>query len=266
MSRGQITKEYAELFAEKAPLLMLFVKTILPLFAGRSVRALDVGCSHGINALPRATMIHEGGVRVEQLIGIDTDAVAIEQARQRIHTALFPAEFRVDDGRTLASVTDASVDLVTVERTLQHLAEDEIAATLRAIHRVLKPGGCVVAGGDPIWTTLHIEPSDPLATLIHKAILRAVATPDLNSSKLFSLFQTAGLVRPAVDVHPFPVYPWADVRKFFKIDEYITGLVGRNELTREAADAWLEKMEQADKMNQFKITLPFCITTARKLA
>jgi SAM-dependent methyltransferase len=54
-------------------------------------------------------------------------------------------EFRLGDGRSLAGVADASVDLVLTFTVLQHIPDPKIIeGYLREAGRVLRPGGVVV--------------------------------------------------------------------------------------------------------------------------
>jgi SAM-dependent methyltransferase len=76
----------------------------------------------------------------ERYIGVDLSTQAIEACRQRFADAPH-AEFHVNDGVSLAMVTDASVDLAFSFDSLVHAEEDVIAAYLTELARVLTGDG-----------------------------------------------------------------------------------------------------------------------------
>jgi SAM-dependent methyltransferase len=93
------------------------------------VRALDVGCGEGV--ITRA-LAARGAVTV----GIDPTRTLIAYAGEA------GGDYRVDDGATLATVPDSSVDLVTAGLSINNIPDLEAALTAAA--RVLVPGGRLV--------------------------------------------------------------------------------------------------------------------------
>ena len=97
---------------------------------GRSV--LDAGCGTGY--LTR--QLHE---RDAHAIGVD-----ISEEMIRIARAAYPGvDFRVDSASELRTIEDGSVDLIASNYVL--MDTPDLGGTMRACHRVLKPGGAAVA-------------------------------------------------------------------------------------------------------------------------
>ncbi|MDX1622314.1 MAG: class I SAM-dependent methyltransferase [Nitriliruptorales bacterium] len=97
--------------------------------------AVDVGCGVGRLTAALAT-------RFERVVGIDITAAMLERARQLS-----------DDGNVTFVAADITTDrvpeaegadLVVSERVLQHLDPRDVAAHLRALMELLRPGGLAV--------------------------------------------------------------------------------------------------------------------------
>ena len=95
-------------------------------------RVLDLGCGEGTVA--RALAGRGASVR-----GIDPSRRMIEHARAARTDGV---EYAVDDGCTLATVADASVDWVTAALSLNNVPD--LDAALAAVRRVLTAGGGLV--------------------------------------------------------------------------------------------------------------------------
>jgi SAM-dependent methyltransferase len=119
------------------------------LTSGTSV--LDVGCGPG-------TITADIGRRVEpgRVLGIDTSAAVIEQARRDAGVSA-NAEFRVEDLYAL-DLEDARFDIVHAHQVLQHLP-DPVGA-LRQMKRVCKSGG-IVAARDGDYGAFRWYPDEP---------------------------------------------------------------------------------------------------------
>ncbi len=98
---------------------------------------LDLGCGDG----PALQWLRET-FRPEALVGIDIDVELVARARRRVAAKRTRAELRVGTATNL-ELPDTSVDVVLCHQTLHHL-EDPRAA-LHEIHRVLRPGGVLLA-------------------------------------------------------------------------------------------------------------------------
>lgn len=91
---------------------------------------IDVGCGEGIVSRALAA----AGARV---VGIDPThtLIAHADAAERAHPV--GVAYRVDDGATLHTVADGSVDGVTAALSLNNIAD--LDAALRSVRRVLRP-------------------------------------------------------------------------------------------------------------------------------
>ncbi|MFB6272666.1 MAG: class I SAM-dependent methyltransferase [Salinibacter sp.] len=94
---------------------------------------LDIGCGDGTHLRALADRIDRG-------LGIDLSPRMVQTARRRTQDASLT--FRVGDAERLASVPDASVDVVLCVGVLEHLLRP--ARALRQFARVLAPSGRVV--------------------------------------------------------------------------------------------------------------------------
>jgi SAM-dependent methyltransferase len=98
----------------------------------RGLRVIDLGCGEG----RFCRMLSARGAHT---LGIDLQPVFIERAK-----AMGPGqEYRLGDMETLAGVPDASFDLAISYITLVDVGD--MAAALRSAHRVLRPGGRLIA-------------------------------------------------------------------------------------------------------------------------
>jgi SAM-dependent methyltransferase len=98
-------------------------------------RVLDVGCGEG--AITRAV-----AARGAEVIGIDPTVRLIERAEAIEEKTATGAAYRVDDGCTLATVSDEWADWVTAGLSLNNVPD--LGAAVAAIGRSLVPGGRLV--------------------------------------------------------------------------------------------------------------------------
>jgi SAM-dependent methyltransferase len=99
-------------------------------------RLLEVGCGTGDYSF----LLARRGFRMR---GIDLSPVSIEAARQKAAILGLPdIAFTVSDAEALSEIEDASVDGVISFSTLRYVPDPRQA--LRAIYRVLRPGGVAV--------------------------------------------------------------------------------------------------------------------------
>jgi ubiquinone/menaquinone biosynthesis C-methylase UbiE len=98
-------------------------------------RILDIGCGTGSLAVLAKQRFPEVDV-----VGVDPDQSALERAGRKARRA--GVQVRFDRGFADAlDYPDASFDRVLSSFMFHHLARNEKEATLRAVRRVLKPGG-----------------------------------------------------------------------------------------------------------------------------
>ncbi|WP_406396751.1 class I SAM-dependent methyltransferase [Streptomyces sp. NBC_00882] len=98
-------------------------------------RILDLGCGEGL--ITRALAMRGGSV-----VGIDTSPRMIGHARAAEEVTPSGARYAMDDGAALATVAAGNVVWVTAGLPLNHVPD--LAATIRAVRRVLASGGYLV--------------------------------------------------------------------------------------------------------------------------
>ncbi|MDQ5871223.1 MAG: class I SAM-dependent methyltransferase [Acidobacteriota bacterium] len=83
---------------------------------------------------------------VEEAVGVDASARAIELARARASERGFAnVRFVPGDVADLGAIPDRSVDVAGAFDLLEHVDDDTVRRMLRSLVRVLKPGGVFVA-------------------------------------------------------------------------------------------------------------------------
>jgi SAM-dependent methyltransferase len=96
---------------------------------------LDVGC--GAGAMTEQMATHGEAKRV---VGIDVDEVQLEKNARRVWP--HNLEFRATGVQQLP-FADASIDGITMFKSLHHVPSDLLDAAFREMHRVLRPGGWI---------------------------------------------------------------------------------------------------------------------------
>ena len=98
-------------------------------------RLLDVGCGTGTLAILSKRLYPDVGI-----VGIDPDPKALGRARRKASRAAVSIQFDKGFGDELP-YPEANFDRVFSSFMFHHLASAEKGETLRAVRRVLKPGG-----------------------------------------------------------------------------------------------------------------------------
>lgn len=121
--------------------------------AGRDV--LEIACGSGANSIALA---RQGARCVAQ----DESPRRLERARQRMAAAEVSFRLVQDDPRALATLEDASFDVVfSASGGLATIAD--LRLCLRAVARVLRPGGlCALAAPSPLFEIFPAEGTDQL--------------------------------------------------------------------------------------------------------
>ncbi|MFC8719351.1 methyltransferase domain-containing protein [Kitasatospora sp. NPDC057198] len=213
---------------------------------------LDWGCGTGaaLPALARAATSRG------RLLGVDHDPDMVRRAAGSAAGLPGTAVLRADVHRL--PLAPGSADRIRTDRLLQHLADP--AAALAEAHRVLRPGGRLVAA-EPDWDTLAVDHPDPvLARAFTRHLTDRIVRNPLIGRQLPRLAAAAGLaVRAVVPVTPL----YRDVREA----DRVLGLHRNTEraveagyLSREQARRWLDHLAHGP----FLASVTVLVTTAEK--
>ncbi len=105
---------------------------LVPPLEGTEV--LDIACGQGLATRARAGARH--------VVGVDSSEEMVELARRHGPGQNSAVSYVLDDAEILASLDDASFDGSTCQLGLMDIPD--LRAAMRAVHRVLKPGGWFV--------------------------------------------------------------------------------------------------------------------------
>jgi SAM-dependent methyltransferase len=112
---------------------------ILRLSPSREKVVLDLGSARGDVCFQLAPL-------VQQAVGIDASPAAVEIAEaERARRGLENVRFVRGDVAELAPIADASIDVAGAFDLLEHVDDETVRQMLRALTRVLRPGGFFAA-------------------------------------------------------------------------------------------------------------------------
>ncbi len=195
---------------------------------------LDLGCGPGADLSAFARAAGPDG----HVLGLDHDADAVEQARERMSGAATVEVRAADIHRT--GLAGASVDRIHTDRVLQHVADP--AAVLVEARRLLRPVGRAVFA-EPDWDTLVIDHADlAVPHAYRRFVTERVVRNAVIGRQLAGLADAAGLtvtrIIPMTSV--FQDAAAADqVLGFHRVTERA---VTAGYLDRSTADSWLEQL------------------------
>ena len=131
----------------RAPYLRRLVREHFP--ADKNAAVLDLGCGHG------ALLHFARETGYTDLRGVDGSPQQVAAARRLGIEGVVEGDLR----DTLASQTDASLDVVVAFDVIEHFTRDELLPFVDQVHRVLKPGGRwiihVPNGESPFFGTIR---------------------------------------------------------------------------------------------------------------
>jgi ubiquinone/menaquinone biosynthesis C-methylase UbiE len=172
----------------------------LDLRPGDSV--LDLGCGPGTWTFDVEAAVGASG----RVVGVDRSEAMISEARTRAAARASAAEFHVGDARHLDLACD-TFDVTTASLLLIHI--DDVAAAVREMVRVTKPGGRVCAAEPDHQMTAFDGTDQELAERVTRDHFIRLRTPRAGRM-LHRLFVDAGLVDVHIDVRPIVVTDWSD--------------------------------------------------------
>lgn len=208
-------------------------------------RVLELGCGTGVFLPALAAAVSPRG----QVIGLDHNPGFLEEARQRVERAGFSTLVMLEEADAVRlPFPDNSFDAAHVERVLMHLADPD--AALREVHRVLKPGGRLVAAEPDSAGVRTDHPDDPEAmALIAAQDLVQVRQPAIGL-ELNRRLARAGFDERQVEVFTEfdPTYNPVAAAGDRQAAE---ALVAEGRLDRARADAAIRSLEEASERGEY---------------
>ncbi|MBA2276908.1 MAG: methyltransferase domain-containing protein [Chloroflexia bacterium] len=237
---------YLELVATTPELLEVARRALYALALSAGQRVLEVGCGTGVFLpLLAAAVGMEGSV-----VGIDHSPDFVAQARERVAALGIAETVEVREGDAYRlPFPDGSFDAVHCERVLMHL--DDPTAALREMHRVLRPGGHVVAV-EPDWRAMQIDhPDFETMRLLMDRFAETFRNPAMGR-ELCRCFAEAGFVERRIAPVFFGATDIADIAKFgLDFSESEAALVASGHVTRERAQSALTYLVEASRDGTF---------------
>lgn len=226
---------------------------------------LDVGCGVGTDVRALAPRLAPGGT----IVAVDGDPqmIAAAQAQQEAAAPLpVPLRFVCAPAEQLP-VGDATVDVVRMDRVLQHVRSPQVV--LAEIRRVLRPGGRVVVV-EPDWGMVAIYPpsatgdddDSTLAVLLRHAA--STISHPLIGRRLRALLRDAGYEGVTVEPVAYSTARFAVADLGLELSATVDAISADEPSVGAAARAWLAAARSADADGRFFASVPLifaCATT-----
>ncbi len=219
---------------------------------------VDVGCGPGFTCLELLDDVGPTG----SVVGIDRSPQMLGLARARCGDR---PGVRLEEGEATAlPCEDGSFDRAICVQVLEYVPD--VPAGLAEFHRVLRPGGRVVLW-DVDWATVSWHSADPSRM---RRVLDAwdehLAHPSLPRT-LAAQMGEAGFEHVEMHAHPFAATGRMDPDTYGAgVSSLIRTFVsGRNGLTAEESDDWLEEQHELGRRDAYYFAcLQFCFTGTRR--
>lgn len=214
---------------------------------------LDVGCGTGQDAQDLARAVGPHG----RVIGIDSSATMLQEARARAIDTQLPVEYVLADATQLP-FADASFDGCQASRVLGHLREPDKA--LAEMVRVTRPGARIVAADGDLDATIVDIPDRNLARKVIHAACDQMAQ-GWTGRQMPRLFKQAGLSDIKAEGRLMPL-DYAFFQMAFR------GILQRAQaagiLSEEELTCFWNALEQADQEQRFFARAGGFIVSGRK--
>ncbi|HEY3562318.1 MAG TPA: methyltransferase domain-containing protein [Kribbella sp.] len=238
---------YLERIEERPGAAELRVASYRMLGLKRGAACVDVACGAG-HAV--AELVRKG----LKVTGVDTDPDAIEAARERAPGAMFHVAHSEE-----LPLEDASMDGYRALR-LFHLLEDP-GPTLAEAHRVLRPGGRIVVGGQD-YGFVMIDSSDQDLTDVIRLGLESRTVSPRAARTLRDVLLDQGFQDVELAVHTEVVTDHKLMAP--QLQAAAGAAVEKALITQDDADSWLAEQSRRGRRDRFLAVLPTLLVGAQR--
>jgi SAM-dependent methyltransferase len=213
----------------------------------RGATCVDVACGAGHAVAELAGQ----GLKVT---GIDADPEVIEAARQQVPGAMFHVAHSDD-----LPLEDGSMDGYRA-MDLFHLLDDPVP-TIAEAHRVLRPGGRIVVGGQDYGFVMITSSDQDLTDVIRLGLESHTVSPRATRT-LRDVLLDAKFHDVQVVVHTEVVTDHQQMAPQLKAAA--TAAVDKALITKEDADSWLSEQSDRARRDHFLAAIPTLLVGARR--
>jgi len=222
-------------------------------------RLLDLGCGAGDDVRELADMVGPAG----RVVGVDKSRVLIDQARRCTPPEQHWIEFLPAEANALP-FADASFDACRADRTLQHVAEADVA--LAEVARVTKPGGPIVIS--EMLNTLELPGNEP-DPIAREALGRLWSDEERRGWIGFllpPLLERAGFTEIKLHRRRERLTSFADTALLLQLRELCEAAASARTVDPADARAWLGRLKRAFAAGRAALDSDFFHLKARRPA
>lgn len=210
---------------------------------GTGNHVADVGCGTGEDARQLAEVVGKSG----RAVGFDTSEAMLKEARAR-HGGNIPNLQFIQSTADNLDAKSGCFDAVRADRVLTHVPD--IAAALREMLRVVKPGGRVVVSEPDMLGCWMNNAHHAISGRILQAIAHSCAQP-FAARDLYYSFQDAGLTNVRLVLRSVALTDPASADNILKFGAAMEAMIARGKLSTEEAGLWQEEFEERQRTGRF---------------